>query len=149
MASEQTLQRAADEGEIRNLIARIAMTADTGDLDDFVNLYAQDARVEMRSPAGGPPLAPPDEGVAAIVAGSKQRRADGITGPGSGMVHALQTSAIAVSGDAARAQTYLVLYRNAHTKPDLSAILIYNDAFVRTAQGWRLKERTIEPVRGG
>jgi ketosteroid isomerase-like protein len=145
MASDEAFQRSADEAEIRNLIARIALATDVGDLGEFVSLYAEDATLQMRVV----PDLPPDAGIEAILAGSRKRRADGITGPGSGMVHAIQSSAIAVTGDEAKAQTYAVLYRNATSKPEISAIIIYNDAFVRTADGWRLSLRYIDPVPAG
>jgi len=142
MPSEDAIQRAVDETEIRNLIARIAFATDVGDLDEFASLYAEDACLQMRAVPG----LPPDEGLETILAGSRKRRADGITGPGSGMVHAIQSSAISVAGDEATAKTYVVLYRNDHTKPEMSGIIIYNDAFVRRAKGWRLSVRYIDPV---
>ena len=145
MASEDAIQRMVDETEIRNIIARIAIASDVGDLDEFASLYAGDATVQMRVVPG----LPPDEGLEAILAGSRKRRADGITGPGSGMVHAIQSSAISVAGDEASAMTYVVLYRNGHASPELSGILIYNDGFARTAEGWRLTSRCIDPLPAG
>lgn len=145
MPSEQAIQRSVDESEIRNLIARIALATDIGDLDEFHSLYAQSATVQMRVV----PDLPPDEGLDAILAGSRKRREDGITGPGSGMVHAIQSSAIAVSGDEATAQSYGLLFRNAHTQAEMMSVIIYNDAFVRTGDGWRLSRRCIDPVPKG
>lgn len=138
-------QNAADITEIRNLIARIAIATDIGDPGEFAELYASDATLQMRVV----PDIPPDQGLEAILAGSRKRREDGITGPGSGLVHAIQASAVAVNGDAATSKTYVVLYRNGLTAPELSAILIYNDAFVRAADGWRLSLRYIDPLPAG
>lgn len=135
-------QNAADITEIRNLVARIAIATDIGDPGEFVELYAKDATLQMRVV----PDMPPDVGIDAILAGSRKRRTDGITGPGSGLVHAIQSSAVAVSGDEATAKTYVVLYGNALAKPEMTGVLIYNDAFTRTAEGWRLSLRYIDPV---
>ncbi len=121
------------------------MATDIGDPAEFASLYAEDATLQMRVV----PDVPPDVGIDAILAGSRKRREDGITGPGSGLVHAIQSSAIAVSGDEASAKTYVVLYGNAHTKPEMTGVLIYNDSFVRTADGWRLSLRYIDPVPRG
>jgi len=145
MASEDAIRRAADESEIRNLIARIALATDVGDLDEFASLYAENATLQMRSVPG----VPPDQGLQAILAGSRKRRADGVTGPGSGMVHAIQSSAISVTGNEATAKTYAVLYRNVLTAPEGRGIIIYNDSFARTAEGWRLAVRYIDSVSSG
>jgi hypothetical protein len=145
MASEDAIRRAADESEIRNIIAHIAMATDVGDLEEFSSLYAEDATLQMRSVPG----VPPDQGLGAIMAGSKKRRADGVTGPGSGMVHAIQSSAISVAGDEATAKTYAVLYRNVLTTAEVMGIIIYNDTFARGAQGWRLSVRYIDSVPSG
>jgi len=136
---------ATDITEIRNLIARIAIATDIGDPGEFAELYAEDATLQMRVM----PDIPPDIGLEAILAGSRKRRTDGITGPGSGLVHAIQSSAIAVAGDEATSKSYVVLYGNAHTKPEMTGVLIYNDSFVRTADGWRLSLRYIDPVPKG
>ena len=66
---------------------------------------------------------------------------------GDGARHPVER--IAVTGDEAKAKTYAVLYRNATSKPEISGIIIYNDAFVRTADGWRLAVRYIDPVPAG
>jgi hypothetical protein len=134
-----------DLSEIRNLIARIAIATDIGDPGEFTELYAKDATLQMRVV----PDIPPDVGIDAILAGSRKRRADGITGPGSGLVHAIQSSAISVTGDEATAKTYVVLYGNALAKPELNGVLIYNDAFVQTVDGWRLSLRYIDPIPAG
>ena len=119
-------QDAADITEIRNIIARIAIASDISDPGEFAELYAEDATLQMRVV----PDIPPDVGLEAILAGARKRRTDGITGPGSGLVHAIQQSAVSVSGDEATAKTYVVLYGNALAKPELNGVLIYNDAFV-------------------
>jgi SnoaL-like domain len=146
MTSEQEIRRALDEVEIRNVIARIAMATDRGNLEEYASLFSEDAHLEMRVEAGKPQVVPPTKGRVAILAGSTKRRADGISGPGSNSAHALQTSAIIVSGDSAKALTYVVLYKNTQATPEPLAIKLYNDTFVRTAQGWKVASRYIDPA---
>lgn len=146
MASEQEIRRTVDEVDIRNVINRLAMLTDGGESDAYAMLFTEGARLEMRSEPGQPSVVPPTVGRAAILAGSKQRRADGMTGPGTGVVHALQQSEVMVTDDAAQAKTYVIIYRNAGAAPEAMALKVYNDQFVRTPQGWRLAVRYIDPA---
>lgn len=146
MASDQRLQRALDEHEIRNVIVQLAMYTDGGDAEAYAALFTEDARLEMRPEPGQPQVVPPTEGRAALLAGSKQRREAGMTGPGTGSVHALQQSMITVTGDAATAKTYVVIIKNANATPEPFALKVYNDEFTRSSDGWRLAVRYIDPV---
>jgi hypothetical protein len=139
-------QRMIDELEIRNVIARLAMATDLGDLDEYASLFTGDAHLEMRAEPGKPQVVPPTKGRDAILAGGKKRRADGMTGPGSHVAHTIQTCAVTVSGDAATAKTYVVIYKNTHTRPEPLSLKVYDDAFVRTSDGWKLASRYIDPV---
>src|SRR5215475_14712495 len=76
--------RAADELEIRNLIARAAHLADDGDLGEVAALWTEDG--VWTSPAEGSRT-----GAAQIVAGARDRRARGTSGPGSGSRHFVTT----------------------------------------------------------
>jgi hypothetical protein len=146
MTSEHAIRRAADEIEIRNTVARLAMATDSGALDEYASLFTEDAQFEVRSEPGKPPMIPPTKGRAAILAGGMKRRADGLTGPGTGIVHAIQTSAISITGDTAKARTYVVIYKNSQATPEASVIRVYNDEFVRTLEGWKVAARFIDPV---
>jgi hypothetical protein len=146
MASDQALQRTMDQVEIRNIISQLAMLTDGGDSDAYALLFTEDARLEMRPEPGQPSVVPPALGREAILAGSKQRRAEGMTGPGTGAVHALQQSMVTVIGDRATAKTYVIIYTNANATPEPMALRVYNDEFVRTSEGWRLAVRYIDPV---
>jgi hypothetical protein len=146
MTTDPITRRVADELEIRNIIARIALTTDLGDLDEYASFFADDAHFEMRVEAGQTPLVPPTKGRAGIVAGSKKRRADGVSGPGCHMAHCLQTSTVAVTGDTAKAQTYVIVYKNTDKVPEPVAMKIYRDDYIRTAEGWKLSCRFIDPV---
>ena len=76
------MRRAMDEVEIRNTIARIALSTDLGDLEEYAACFAEDAHFEMRVEPGQPTVVPPTKGRAAILASSKKRRASGTSGPG-------------------------------------------------------------------
>jgi hypothetical protein len=141
-----TPQRTIDELEIRNVIARLALATDLGDLDEYASLFTSDAHLEMRAEPGKPQVVPPTKGRDAILAGGQKRRADGMTGPGSHVAHTIQTSAVTVSGDSATARTYVVIYKNTHTKPEPLSLRVYNDEFVHTSDGWKLASRYIDPV---
>lgn len=146
MATDQRQQLALDEHEIRSVIVRLAMFTDGGDTEAYGALFTEDARLEMRAEPGQPSPVPPTEGRAAILAGSKQRREAGMTGPGTGAAHALQQSMVTVTGDTATAKTYVIIYKNANASPEALAMKVYNDEFVRTSEGWKLAVRYIDPV---
>jgi ketosteroid isomerase-like protein len=146
MASEDAIQRAVDESAIRNVIARIAAATDQGDLNEYASLFSDDAVLQMRSPPDKPAVVPPTRGRAAILAGGQKRRAEGMAGPGSHVAHAIQSSAVTVSGNTAQARTYVVIYKNAHAAPEAMAIRMYLDDLVRTPEGWKVSSRLIDSV---
>lgn len=146
MTSQDPFRRAIDELEIRNNIARMAIATDIGDLDEYASLFSDDAHLEMRADPGKPSMLPLTKGRAAILVGAKKRRDEGVSGPASHMVHAIQSSAITISGDTAKAITYVVIYKNAHTKPEGTSIKVYKDEFVRASDGWKLAARLIDSL---
>ncbi|GAB2862119.1 hypothetical protein GCM10022221_72440 [Actinocorallia aurea] len=126
-----------DELEIRNVVARAAQYADTGDLDDYAALFTEDARWAM-------PGFPEKNGRAAIRAAGEARRAEGQTGPGSASRHLVSTVAVALDGDRAVADSYWQFFvETASEAPRLFSMGAYRDSFVRTGQGWRIAERAI------
>jgi uncharacterized protein (TIGR02246 family) len=128
--------RAADELEIRTVLARIAQYADAGSLDDYAAQFAGDASWEM-------PPAPPRRGRAQIRAAGAARRAGGQTGPGSHTRHVISTVAVSVAGDTAVAESYWQFYSATDAVPVLRSMGHYRDTFRRTAAGWRLARRQI------
>jgi len=82
---------ALDDAEIRNLIARIAHLADTGDARQYGRCFTSDARWNMPGA--------PRRGRADIIAGSHERRDAGEIGPGSATRHIVGTIAVDVHGD--------------------------------------------------
>lgn len=134
-----------DELEIRNLLARLAMLADEGNIDEYSKLWCEDAQWVMNIPL-------PDSnrpvrskfGREAIVAGAKKRIADGWQGPDSHRRHVILTTAVTLRDAVASARSYFALYANTNTAPVISIFGTYNDEFRRTAEGWKLSSRTVD-----
>jgi uncharacterized protein (TIGR02246 family) len=136
MAAEMQDNRAAlDDLAIRNLIARIAHLADTGDADQYAQCFTPDARWEMPGA--------PRRGRADIRAGSQARRESGDIGPGSATRHLVGTIVVDVDGDAARATSYWQFLVQTTTTPQLRLVGQYDDQFVRCSDGWLLDCRRI------
>jgi len=134
-AERQENPAAHDDAAIRNLIARIAHTADFGDVDAYVHCFTADARWEL--PGG------PRRGHADIRAGSRARRDSGEIGPGSSTRHLVGTTAVDVDGDGARATSYFQFFAQTTTTPQLRLVGQYDDQFVRGIDGWLLDHRRI------
>ena len=141
MANDDLLRQVADELEIRNVIARLAQLADSGDLDEYGSLYTEDAHWELLSSPGDPSMMAPRRGRADIIAGGRERRASGGQGPGSHTRHVLSTSAVRVSGDTAVATSYLTFYKNTDTQPEIMIMTSYADQLKRTREGWKVASR--------
>lgn len=133
---EDGIQRLADELEIGKLLARLAQLADDGDLNEYVQLFTEDA--SWTGPGGDT-----RKGHAEIIEGATERRGAGVQGPGTNSFHLISNLNIEVSGDAAIGKTYFHYYRNAHDVPQLRSMGVYTDEFRRTSQGWRMKKRVI------
>jgi ketosteroid isomerase-like protein len=137
-ATEARLLRAADETEIRNVIARLAQLADT-DTDDFVeylSLWAEDAVT----------IHPTDtaKGHQAIFDRSTELRRIGTQGPGTDTMHVNTTQWVKVDGDVARSRSYWLFYGNVSGhEPYVRAMGSYEDTLVRTPNGWKLARREV------
>ncbi len=134
------------DAEIRTLLARVAQLADTGDLDEYITLFTDDAVWAM--PAN--PLvgmeANSRQGHDEILAGAQERRASGLQGPGTNTRHVLTTLAIDVQDDAhATVRSYFLFYAETTTAPTLRTMGQYDDVLVKGEHGWQLAHRTITP----
>jgi 3-phenylpropionate/cinnamic acid dioxygenase small subunit len=138
MGSEDRLQRISDELEIRNLVARLAQTADEANLDEYASLYTEDAIWDGGARFGT------YHGLAAILTGAEERRASGITGPSTHTRHVVTTTAVRVAGNIAEVRSYFVFYVNCDKAPAVRVIGAYQDQMRRTPSGWKLAHRTIE-----
>jgi 3-phenylpropionate/cinnamic acid dioxygenase small subunit len=121
---------------IRNVISRIAILADQGELDDYADQFTEDAVWDL--PAA------PRYGRVDIRAGAEQRRAEGVTGPGTATRHVITNVAVSVDGpDTATADSYFVFLHNTATAPIIFNMGVYHDRFVRELGIWRLARRQI------
>ena len=125
---------AAAELAIRNLIARMAHAADSGEIADYAQMMVADAYWQL--PSGDPLI-----GHAAILEGAQARRASGTVGPGSGTRHMITTTWVEVDGDNARARSHWLFVGNTAAGPVLHLAGTYADTFRRTDAGWRFTKR--------
>jgi len=132
------------DAEIRTVLARIAQLADTGDLDEYLTLFTEDAVWGMPdNPAVGM-TANEKKGHAEILAGAQERRASGLQGPGTESRHVLTTIAIDVeSEDRATARSYFMFFGSTSTTPTLRTMGQYDDVLVKGERGWQLARRRI------
>jgi 3-phenylpropionate/cinnamic acid dioxygenase small subunit len=124
-----------DDAKIRNLIARIAHLADTGDARQYGRCFTPDARWDMPGA--------PRRGRADIIAGSHERRVAGDIGSGSATRHMVGTISVDVHGDTARARSYFQFFAQTTTTPQLRLVGQYDDEFIRSPDGWLLDHRRI------
>ena len=125
----------SDDGEVRNVVARLAQYADGGTVDQYVDLFTPDASWEM---PGGPRKGQDD-----IRAGAEERRATGGVGPGSNTRHVVTTVSVDVDGDTAVSESVFLYYVDTATAPKLQLMGTYIDHLVRTPAGWKMARRQI------
>ena len=142
--ADQPLARVAAELEIRNLVARIAHLCDSGDVDEYINLFTHDAVWTMPD---NPQLGlPADErrGRDEIVAGVRTRQGLGMQGGGTNTQHVVTTLAVVVDGsERATAQSYWMYIDDTTTSPTLRCVGQYHDTFRCTHEGWKLERRSV------
>lgn len=131
-----TVQALVDELAVRNVLARIAQLADTGDLDEYLTLFAPDASWEM-------PGMPARSGHADLRQGAVDRRASGMQGPGTGTRHVLTTTAVTIDGDIATARSYWMFLADTTTQPTIRLTGQYDDVLRRASTGWQMARRVI------
>ena len=86
----------------------------------------------------------PRQGRHDIRAGAEERRAGGVTGPGSNTRHVITTISVQLGGeDDATADSYFLFYQNTTTAPTLFNMGHYHDTFARQGDVWRLARRDI------
>jgi 3-phenylpropionate/cinnamic acid dioxygenase small subunit len=127
-------------------LARIAQLADSGDLDEYLSLFTEDAVWGMPDVPSIGMLANERRGHAEIRAGAEERRASGLQGPGTASRHVLTTTAVTFeSDDRARVRSYYLFFGSTTTQPELRTMGQYDDVLVRSERGWQLAHRTITP----
>jgi ketosteroid isomerase-like protein len=137
-ATEERVLLAADQAEIRNVIARLAQLADidTDDFTEYLSLWAPD----------GVTIHPTDtaHGRAEILSRSLDLRAQGVQGPGTDTQHVSTTQWVHVDGDVATSISYWLFYGQAsQPSPQLRAMGSYQDTLTRSPDGWKLSRRQV------
>lgn len=128
--------RVAAELEVRNTISRIAILADQGDLDEYIDRFTEEAVWDLPGASRC--------GRADIRAGAEQRRAEGVTGPGTATRHVITTVSVSVEGpDTAVADSYFMFFQNTAETPSVLNMGVYHDRFEREGGSWRLAHRQI------
>ena len=136
--------RLADELEIRNVLARLAHHADTGDTEAYVALLTDDVVWAMpENPAIG--LAASErQGRDEIARGQRDRMAAGHQGPGSNTMHVINTISVEFDGDnRAVAHSYFQYWGETATAPVIRNMGRYRDELRHTDDGWKLAKRSI------
>lgn len=138
------VHRITAELEIRNMIARLAQLADSGELDEYLSLLTDDVVWVMPASPHVGLAASERRGHDEIAAGAEARVADGLQGPGTDTMHTVTTTSIRVeSDDVALARSSFVFWIAISTAPEAKSIGRYDDTFARTSEGWKLARRSI------
>lgn len=141
---ESVVAQLADQLAIRDLIARVAQLADSGTLDEYAACFTDDAVWQPPAAAAVPLHGGTRTGIADILAGVTERRADGVQGPGTHTQHVVSTISVVLEGpDRARSRSYWRYYAGTDQTPRLLSVGRYDDEFARTGQGWRVASRRI------
>jgi uncharacterized protein (TIGR02246 family) len=123
-----------DYEEIKALYARYNQGSDFQDAELFVSAFADDA-VMIRP--GGAKI----EGMAALRA-ERAERYQGRTGD-NGRRHMNASHVITATPTGAKGRAYYVLLDVTTRPPTMTASGYYEDEFVRTRQGWKIKRRVL------
>jgi hypothetical protein len=124
---------ADDDAAIRNVIGLTAYLGDQGAPEDYRNVYAPDATWQLGEAT--------QSGADEIVAAAATRRAEGVSGPGTGTRHLVTPLTIEVTGDTAMSVSYFVFLSGT----TIATTGTYHDELTRTGQGWRITRRDITP----
>ena len=90
------------------------------------------------------PAAPEAFESGAGLVGAQDRRATGTTGPGSNSHHILTTIDVRVDGgDTATSDSYFIFLVETNVSPKIFNCGHYQDTWVRTPSGWKLRVRDI------
>ena len=122
-----------DYEEIKALYARYNQGSDFQDADLFVSAFSEDGVITR---AGGSV-----EGMAALRA-ERAERYQGQTGD-VGRRHLNGSYLITPTAGGAKGRAYYVLLDVRSRPPTMTASGYYEDEFVRTAAGWRIRHRTL------
>jgi len=124
---------AEDDAAIRNVIGLTALLGDEGAPEDYRQVYARDAVWRMGEHV--------QSGADEIVAAAAARRAEGVSGPGTGTRHLVTPLTVEVTGDSATAVSYYAFLSG----PAIAVTGTYRDELARGGRGWQITRREITP----
>lgn len=128
-----SIEEISDRLEIQDLFVRYTYAIDTRDWDALDQVFTPDAFIDYSAMGGS----------AADLAGTKKFLSEAM-GMFPSFQHMTSSSAITVTGDTAEAKTicHNPMVLDEHDDPTLMLCgLWYVDKLVRTADGWRIRER--------
>tara|TARA_B100000427_G_C15361229_1_gene529962 strand:+ start:168 stop:680 length:513 start_codon:yes stop_codon:yes gene_type:complete len=133
--AEQAIQElsAKDFEEIKELYARYNQGSDFRDTELFLSAFAEDAVMTRE----GGDIVGMDE-----LRADRARRYEGKTGD-VGRRHINGSYLITPTSDGAEARTYYLLMDVTVRPPNVISSGYYEDKFVRTNSGWKIKHRTL------
>ncbi|MGV0626544.1 nuclear transport factor 2 family protein [Mycolicibacter minnesotensis] len=122
----------SDRWQIQQLLVDYCTAIDTGDFDGLDAVFTADAYIDYRAMGGIDGRFPEVKAWLAEVLPNF-----------AGYAHMLGLPAIRVDGDAATARTFCFnpMVFGGEQAPTMLLGLWYDDAFVRTADGWRMSRR--------
>ena len=138
MDADRTPLAPRDELAVRNLVAELAMMADTVPIDrleGYLSHFTPDA--VWASPAET------RTGTAEIRAGAEERRRAGVQGPGSHSRHVVSTQAVWADGEDAVSESYFMSIGETTGEPEVRIIGHYRDRLRRTPEGWKVASRHV------
>ena len=138
------VERVAAELEIRNILARLAQLADSGDTEEYVSLLTDDVVWAMpANPAIG--LAGSERrGRDEIAVGQRERIDARHQGPGSNTTHTISTISVHfVDDDEVTSHSSFVYWADTATAPVVRSMGRYVDTFRRINGRWKLARRVI------
>lgn len=124
-----------DHAEIRHILTSLNQGADFNDADLWVSQWTPDGswtRPDGESFVGHDRL-------------REYRRSTRVPGGVSGRRHWTNDVVLTPTADGATGRTYYLLLDISAVPPTVSSAGHYEDVFVRTADGWRIKQRIIKP----
>ena len=124
---------AEDDAAIRNVIGLAALLGDQGAPVDYLKVYAPEAVWRMGEHV--------QSGADEIVAAAAARRAEGVSGPGTGTRHLVTPLTVEVTGDTATAVSYYAFLSGTA----IATTGTYRDELARGERGWQITRRDIIP----
>lgn len=131
-------------GAVAEVLARLALTADTGAVEDYLELIADDAVWDFPdNPIRGTP-AQRLVGKATIEGGVRSRRAAGVQGPGSHTQHVVTTVVVdPIDENTARARASWMFLVDTVSAPRIAGVGHYDDLLRKEDGRWLMAHRRV------